>query len=190
MLSKGEDKMKEKLIVISLYILLAIIVCTVGAYWLFAFAFDDVLNYYYGGILKVFFILIMIAVIALPIIKYRKHQQKWILPVVLCLMMLITPIFNNGILKFVEDDLRMFSKEKWDKYETLRIYMIDDLETHYITKGMSEEFVINLLGEPMYVKEDSPRFIEYYISPGYLDPIRFYIMFEDGEVVETGKHHT
>ena len=118
------------------------------------------------------------------------YKQKWILPTVLIIVLLITPIFNNGILGYVEDDLRIFSKEKWDKYETLRIYMIDDLETHYITKGMSEEFVINLLGEPMYVKEDSPRFIEYYISPGYLDPIRFYIMFEDGEVVETGKHHT
>lgn len=112
------------------------------------------------------------------------------MPTVLIIVLLITLIFNNGIWGYVEDDLRIFSKEKWDKYEKLRIYMIDDLETHYITKGMSEEFVISLLGEPIYVKEASPRSIEYYISPGYLDPIRFYIMFEDGEVVETGKHHT
>lgn len=70
---------------------------------------------------------------------------------VLIIVLLITPIFNNGILGYVEDDLRIFSKEKWDKYEKLRIYMIDDLETHYITKGMSEEFVISLLGESIYV---------------------------------------
>ena len=182
--------MKEKLIVILLYILLAIIVCTVGAYWLFAFAFDDVLNYYYGGILKVFFILIMIAVIVLPIIKYRKHQQKWILPVVLCLMMLITPIFNNGILKFVEDDLRMFSKEKWEQHRNLRIYMLDDLEEYYLYKGKTEESVKDLLGEPDYVAVENVQRYEYFVNPGYIDPVMFYVQFENGVVVETGKRHT
>ena len=73
----------------------------------FLLFFDDILNYYYGGILKYVFILIMILGIILPIIKYRKYQQKWILPIVLCLMVLITLIFNNGILKFIEDDLRI-----------------------------------------------------------------------------------
>ena len=182
--------MKGKVLTVFIYVVLALVTVVGGAYWGCLIFFNDIVNLYHGGILRYIFIFILFAGIALPIIKYRKHQQKWILPTVLCLMMLITPIFNNGILKFVEDDLKIFSKEKWDKYEALRIYMIDDLETHYITKGMSEEFVINLLGEPMNVKEDSPRFIEYYISPGYLDPIRFYIMFEDGEVVETGKRHT
>ncbi len=182
--------MKEKLIVILLYILLAIIVCTVGAYWLFAFAFDDVLNYYYGGILKVFFILIMIAVIVLPIIKYRKRQQKWILPVVLCLMMLIIPIFNNGILKFVEDDLRLFSKEKWEQHRNLRIYMLDDLEEYYLYKGKTEESVKDLLGEPDYVTVENVQRYEYFVNPGYIDPVMFYVQFENGVVVETGKRHT
>ena len=84
----------------------------------------------------------------------------------------------------------IFSKEKWDKYESLRIYMLDDLDTNYIWKGADEEYVIKLLGEPFYIKEKNPRYIEYYVSSGNLDPIRFYIMFEDGEVVETGKRHT
>ena len=48
--------MKEKLTTIALYILLALIVCATGVYWLFTFAFDDILNYYYGGILKYVFI--------------------------------------------------------------------------------------------------------------------------------------
>ncbi len=182
--------MKRKMLTVFMYTALALVTVVGGLYWVNLIFFNDIVNLYHGGVLRYIFLLILFAGIGLPILKYRKYKQKWILPTVLIIILLITPIFNNGILGYVEDDLGMFSKEKWDKYESLRIYMIDDLETHYITKGMSEEFVVNLLGEPMYVKEDSPRFIEYYISPGYMDPIRFYIMFEDGEVVETGKHHT
>ena len=181
--------MKEKLITISLYILLALIVCAIGFYWLFTFAFDDILNYY-GGILKLIFILIMVAGIVLPIIKYRKHQQKLILPVVLCLMVLITPIFNNGILKLVEDDLRIYSKEKWEKHRNLRIYMLDNLETHYLYKGKTEEAVKKLLGEPDYVTGENAQRYEYFVNPGYIDPIIFYVEFENGVVVETGKYHS
>lgn len=182
--------MKAKLITISLYLLLTLIVCATGVYWLFTFAFDDILNYYYGGILKYIFILIMILVIILPIIKYRKHQQKRILPAVLCLMVLITPIFNNGILKFVEDDLRLYSCEKWTRHEKLRIYMLDDLETHYIYKGQKYEYVKNLLGEPDFISGESSQRYEYFVNPGFMDPIMFYVQFEDGVVVETGKRHT
>ena len=109
---------------------------------------------------------------------------------VLTLVLLIVPIFNDGLIKRVEDDLSIFSKEKWDKYESLRIYMLDDLDTNYILKGADEEYAIKLLGEPFYIKEENPRYIEYYVSSGNLDPIRFYIMFEDGKVIKTGKHHT
>lgn len=189
-LAKGENKMKEKLITISLYILLAIIVCFVGIYLLFTFAFDDILNYYYGGVLKYIFILIMVMFIVLPIIKYRKHQKKWVLPTVLCLMVLITPIFNNGILKFVEDDLRMFSEGKWEQHRNLRIYMLDNIETRYLYEGKTEESVKDLLGEPDYVTGENAQRYEYFVNPGYIDPIIFYVEFENGVVVETGKYHS
>ena len=182
--------MKEKLITISLYILLTLIVCATGVYWLFTFTFDDILNYYYGGILKYVFVLIMILGIILPIIKYRKYQQKWILPIVLCLMVLITPIFNNGILKFIEDDLRIYSREKWDQHRKLRIYMLDDLETDYLYKGTTEEHVKCLLGEPDFISGETSQCYEYFVNPGFMDPIMFYVHFEDGVVVETGKRHT
>lgn len=182
--------MKGKLIIIFLYILLALIVGTTCVYWLFSFTFDDILNYYHRGILKYIFILIMVAVIVLPIIKYRRHKQKWILPLVLCLMIPITSVFNNGILKFVEDDLRIYSKEKWEEHKNLRIYMLDDLETHYMFKGQKEEHVKSLLGEPDLVSWGNSQQFEYLVSPGYIDPVMFYIQFENGVVVETGKRHT
>ena len=181
--------MKKKITVISLYILLAIIVGVVGIYWLFTFTFDDILNYYYGGILKLIFILIMVAGIVLPIIKYRKHQQKWVLPAVLCLIVLLTPIFNNGILKFVEDDIRIYSREKWERHRNLRIYMFDDLNER-IYKGVTEERVKDLLGEPDFVAGENSQRYEYFANPGYMDPIMIYIEFEDGLVVEFGKYHS
>ena len=58
-------------------------------------------------------------------------------------------MFNNGILKFIEDDLRIYSREKWDQHRKLRIYMLDDLETDYlyiIDKGNLE-----LSGTPIEV---------------------------------------
>lgn len=182
--------MKEKFIIISLYILFAIIVCVIGSYWLLAFVFDDVLNYYYDGILKLIFILIMIAAIVLPIIKYRKYQQKYILPIVLCITMLIVSVFNNGILKFVEDDLRIYSREKWEKHRNLRIYMLDNLETHYLYKGKTEDAVKKLLGEPDYVTGENSQRYEYYVNPGYIDPVMFYVEFENGLFVECGKYHS
>lgn len=182
--------MKEKLTTIALYILLALIVCATGVYWLFTFAFDEILNDYYGGVLKYVFIVIMILGIILPIIKYRKNQKKWILPMVLSLIVLLTPIFNNGILKFVEDDLRIYSREKWDRHKALRIYMLEDLETDYLYKGQTEEYVKYLLGEPDFISGEESQRYEYFVSHGYMDSIMFYVEFKDGAVVETGRWHT
>ncbi len=116
--------MKGKLIIISLYILLALIVCATGVYWFFTFTFDDIISHYCGGVLRVIFLIIILLGIILPILKYRKYRQKWVLPLVLSFIMLITPIFNNGILKFVEDSLEIYSKDKWEDNEYLRIYML------------------------------------------------------------------
>ena len=182
--------MKEKIITIFLYILLALIVSATGAYWHFVFNLDDILNYYNNGILKFIFSLIMLAVIVLPIVKYRNYKQKWILPIVLCLIVLVATIFNNGILKLIEDDLRIYSRGKWERYEELRIYMLDDLETHYIYKGQKDEYVKSLLGEPDLESGDNSQRYEYFVSPGFMDSVMFYVQFENGEVVETGKRHT
>lgn len=190
MLLKGEIEMREKLITISLYMLLALIVCINGVYWFLAFVVNDILNYYYGGILKFIFIFTIAVAIMLPIIKYRKHHQKWILPMVLSLMVVITLIFNNGLLRFVEDDLRDFSQEKWERHKELRIYMLNDLELHHLYKGQKEEDVKRLLGEPVFISgEKSQRYV-YGISPGFLDPIMFYVEFENGVLAETDMYQS
>lgn len=178
--------MKGKLIIISLYILLALIACATGVYWLVTFAFDDIINHYCCGILRAIFLIIIILGIILPILKYRKYSQKWILPLVLSFVMLITPIFNNGILKFVEDSLEIYSKDKWEDNEYLRIYMLSDLETNYLLKGRTPEYVKNLLGEPDFVSGDNSQYFQYYAGVGFMETIMYYVRFENGVVVETG----
>ena len=187
--------MKERILTIIMYSLLAFIRLVYIAGYTFSglltgFGGGSIITDYCSGILIYIFSVIWVISLGLPILKRKKFKKKWILPMVLTLVLLIVPIFNDGLIKRVEDDLSIFSKEKWDKYESLRIYMLDDLDTNYIWKGADEEYVIKLLGEPFYIKEENPRYIEYYVSSGNLDPIRFYIMFEDGKVIETGKHHT
>ncbi len=177
--------MKEKVILIFLYVLLALMVCVSGIYWIFTFTFNDVVVHYYGGILKLVFLLTISTGIALPIIKYRKHKQKWVLPMVLILIMLVTPVFNNGILKFAEDHLKIYSRSNWNNNRYLRIYMIDDLETQYVLKGKSEEYVKELLGEPDFVSKEKLKCFEYVAGNDFMDVVMYHIYFEDGFVVET-----
>ena len=106
--------MKQKVVLIFMYIVLTVVVGFVGAYWLILFAFDDIINYYCYGILRYVFLLIILAGIILPILKYKKYKQKWILPMVLIIIILITHVFNSGILKFVKDNLEIYSQEKWE----------------------------------------------------------------------------
>ena len=133
-MAKGVSCMKQKVVLIFMYIVLTVVVGFVGAYWLILFAFDDIINYYCYGILRYVFLLIILAGIILPILKYKKYKQKWILPMVLIIIILITHVFNSGILKFVKDNLEIYSQEKWENNEYLRIYMINDLETNYVIR--------------------------------------------------------
>ena len=43
---------------------------------------------------------------------WRQNCKNRIRELILTIMMLITPVFNNGLLKFVEADLRIYSREK------------------------------------------------------------------------------
>lgn len=181
--------MKDKIITVCMYLLLATIAIIVGFYWTILFAFDDVINKYCGGILKIVFLVIIAAGVILPVLKYRKYEKKWLLPAVLIGVLLLTPIFNNGILGFVKDDLRIYSEEKWNKHKDLRTYMIEDLEINYLYNSSDEEYVIGLLGEPDFVSEENPRRFMYYVGNDLIDGIYFYIEFEDGKIADTGRHY-
>lgn len=180
--------MKQKIIAIFLYLLFVLTLCTVGRYWCFVYVFHDIIRYYHGGILKYVFFLILLTGMILPIVKYRKHKQKWVLPMAMTLILLITSVFNMGILWLVEGGLKTYSKEKWEEYRQLRVYMIDDLEMRYLYDGNTEEYVKTLLGEPDEITGEEFKRYEYYVSPGFMDVIMFYVQFENGLITKTGKY--
>ena len=181
--------MKDKIITIIMYMLLVTVGFASMLHNILWFSLDDITNCFYGGILKYMFILIFLSTLIFPVLLRRKFKKKWNLPALMLALLLTVPVFNKGILKIAEDDLRIYSKEKWDKHKDLRIYMIDDLETNYIRKGSREEYVISLLGKPNTIRKGEKKTIEYYVNTG-IDPVRFYITFENDAVVETGKYYT
>ena len=180
--------MKNSIITIVLYILFAFVAFAVGCYNFFLFVFDDIIKYYLGGILIYVFALIILSVVVFLIIKYKNHSKKYVLPLALCIALTATTVFNNGILKYVEDNIRIYSAQKWQKYKKLRIYMIDSIENHYLHEGDDQQHVKNILGEPDYVKGDNSERYEYFISPGFVDPVMYYIEFKDGCIIKMGKY--
>jgi len=181
--------MKETILTMLMYLFFALIAFVSAVFSFFYFGFNDIVQYYNDGVLKEVFLISFVAIIILPFLFRKKINKKWILPVTLSAILIILPVCYNGIVKFIEDDIRVFSTEKWNKQKRLRIYMIDYLQTHEIKKGETEERVVSLLGEPDN-KRDENKIIEYYIHPGYIDPIILYIKFENGEVIEMGKYYS
>lgn len=178
------------ILTILLYFVLAVAACAFLGYSFLLFSLNDIMIYFSGGVLKYIYIFISAIALLFPIAARKRLKKKWALPIILSAILLIVPVFNLGILKIVEDDLRVFSVEKWDKNENLRIYMLDDLETSYIRNGITdEEAVIDLLGEPTYSYIEG-EYMEYYVNHGFIDPIIFYIKLEKGIVVETGKFYS
>lgn len=170
-----------------------VLVASVSALWFFGtLIFGDIVHYYKGGILRPILFLVYLASVVLPIIKYRRYEKKWVLPTVLSVMLIITPVFINGIIDFAEESMKTFTVERWQDNKWLREYMLDDLETYYPIKGRDEAYIKKLLGEPesTQVAIDGNTIYYYPIGDGWFDPVRYYIKFSDGVVVETGKMHT
>ncbi len=63
---------------------------------------------------------------------------------------------------------------------------MSDLETNYVLKGRTPEYVKNLLGEPDFVSGDNSQYFQYYAGVGFMETIMYYVRFENGVVVETG----
>ena len=87
-------------------------------------------------------------------------------------------------------DNSTFSQERWERYPDMRYYMIEDLEKKHTIIGMTEEEILELLGEPTYAYTDSnPRYrhYKYYIGPpepmfSYMyEPDIYFLVFEDGK---------
>ncbi|MBO7208117.1 MAG: hypothetical protein J6V58_00090 [Clostridia bacterium] len=151
----------------------------------FLFIFSPMFTLLGSGILVYISVIIYILAFVLPIV-FRKRISKYLsLPLSFIVFTIISVVLVGSILAVAKGYISEFSQEKWGKYESLRTYMIDDLEEEYGIVGKTDKQVLELLGEPMYNYGFEPfaRF-EYYAGDG-IDSYYYEIVFEKGIAKDT-----
>ncbi len=138
-----------------------------------------------NGILVNITAIIYILVFVLPILFRKRITKYFSLPLSFLIFTIISVVLVGSILAIAKGYISDFSQEKWGKYESLRTYMIDDLEEEHGIVGKTEKEVLELLGEPMYNygNETIIRY-EYYAGDG-IDSYYYEIVFENGIAKDT-----
>lgn len=183
--------MISKIITGLLYLVLAILLYCIGliSYLIIKLFGNAIILNLANGVLSVIFILIYLLAIILPAI-FCKKLKIWLMPLIMIISSVSAVFINKGIYHIGKIYISSYTREKWDKYENLRYNMIDDLESKYNFIGMSEEEIIDILGEPMTVSDHiDPEYYryEYYIDDGFMDPWTYDIIFRNGVAVESCK---
>lgn len=177
----------SKVLNILLYILLAIILCgIIFASYVFLM-FNDLVENFGNGILKLIFLFVYMCMFSLPIIFRKRIKVNWLLPFLLVLSTVLAIVFNGVIYNEVDNYVSIYTRQKWDTHSELRFYMIDDLEKKYKFIGKTEQNVTDVLGEPTnIVQYNDYKVFEYYIRSDYIDPYTYDLKFDNGVVVNTG----
>ena len=146
---------------------------------------SDILCYFENGSLRYLFVFLYALAILLPILFRKKFKtyDAWAMGMIACavLSVLLCGLIYLGAKGYIAH----FSKEKWDKNEKLRIYMVDDLEHTYSLIGKSKKELKELLGEPTAVSDGKHDRYEYVIGESITDPYTYQVTFEDGLVIDT-----
>jgi hypothetical protein len=179
--------MRNKLITVLLYALLAFVWFIILRFSLFAFCFSPLLQHFWNGGLILLFGFLGILAFILPVIFRKKLSSNWMKPVAMLILTGFALLASYGILNAAVSYVSVFRKKVWDTNHELRIYMTDDLENNYHVTGKTEQEILALLGEPASISEYKGRTFEYYIGSGFIDPITYDIMFENGIAVHAEK---
>jgi len=122
----------------------------------------------------------------LPIIFRKRMKSNWQKPLSLIMSVIIAVVINGIIYNSAYGYISNFSRHKWDNYEELRMYMIEDLEQRHQIIGRNEQEIIEILGECTTTSEYNGKFrFEYYIGDDLIDPYTYDVIFDNGIVVDT-----
>ena len=171
--------MKNKIISCLLMFFYVIFLCCVLGVTLLYCRLNDIVNYFADGALKYVFVSLYFLAVILPFALYGRTKKKEMLPLIFIVFLCFAMLCNVGISVAARSYFASFSRDKWDKYVPLRIYMTDDLAKNYVA-GMREQEVIDLLGEPSNICQYNDKTFQYFVSPGLVDPVTFDITFRDG----------
>lgn len=164
------------------YILFAGIWLVIGLTVFILCYFSISINTIGNGILKAVLIVVFFCAAFLSIrfcVKSKSSRKKII---ALILLTASTIAVNTSVCELSNMYASHYTKEKWLKHEKLRYSMIDDLEMKHDLTGLSEQAVIDLLGEPTKISEQDGKVFIYYIGDGMIDPLTYNISFENGIV--------
>ncbi len=167
--------------------------------WLFIGLFEFILLLFASldtlpDVVTMLIIIIEFVAIASPFYLKISHPKRPFISILLSIAVLTVSFLTSvGFTKYYSD----FTQEKWMQHKDLRYRMIDSLESQYTLEGMTDDEIIELLGEPDYEQEGynvknipSQYFYEYYVGDGFMDPIIYRVIFENGIVVNISMLHT
>ena len=152
---------------------------------------DPLSKHFCGGALKYVFAATTALMLLLPIIFRRKIKNRLMLPAILIIALISSAAVNTVIYKAAESYISVYSRDKWDRNKSLRIYMTDDLEWRYELLGKSREDITALLGEPDEAFDRAGyKIMQYYAGDDGVDAIFYEIRFVDDRVIEAMSVHS
>ncbi len=146
---------------------------------------SDMFRFLGNGILVYTTICIYVLCFILPIIFRKRISKHLSLPLSLIVLTIISVVFVGCILGGAKNYISDFSKEKWNNNERLRVYMIDDLEKNHGIIGKTDIEIVDLLGEPIYIRDGQNTKYEYYVGESIIDPYGYQIEIENNIAVNT-----
>ena len=153
-------------------------------------AFDGVLWEFSNGLFNVFYIVLPIILLVLPIV-FRVLWKKTFLRSLLCgcIGVVVYGLFLVATRFGIENYFKTFTVEKWANpdWDGLRYFMVSDLEEKYVLEGSPEEEVIDLLGnnevEGGLQNTEGRNMTCYLIEHAFPKEIYYCVYFDDNGIV-------
>ncbi len=146
---------------------------------------SDMFRFLGNGILVYIIVFIYALAFVLPIVFRKRISKHLSLPLAFIVFTIFSVIISGCILVSAKHYISDFSQQKWNYYDRLRLYMLDDLEKRHKIVGKTNEEIIGLLGKPTYISNDTNVKYEYYVGESIIDPLGYQIEFENNIAVNT-----
>ena len=177
-----KTKIFSIILTIFLYIMLILTLLMLFSMTEFISMFSLIGRFHYGVLKNVFFA-IWIAGIIVPVLFYKKMKSIWMLPLYMLLAIFVATTINYGVLDGVADYVSVYTREKWDKYPSVRYCMIDSLNEQYKFIGMTEQELKNVIGEPDRITEKDGNIIyKYVVGDEFTDPHEYNFVLKKGVI--------
>ena len=152
-------------------------------------AFDGVLWEFSNVLFNMFYVVFPIILLALPLV-FRVLWKKTFLKSLLygCIGIVVYGLLLVVTRVGIENYFKTFSVEKWANpdWDGLRYFMVSDLAQKYVLEGLSEEEVINLLGnnevEGGLQNTEGRNMTCYLIEHAFPKEIYYCIYFDDNGI--------